>query len=41
MVQARTAGRPGRTAAPSQPGIRLAGADRLRGHIAELLLRAA
>ena len=41
MVQARTAGRPGRTAAPSRPGTRLADTDRLREHIAELLLQAA
>ncbi len=41
MVQARTAGRPGRTVAPSQPGTRLADTDRLREHVAELLLQAA
>ncbi len=41
MVQARTASRPGRSAAPPQPGTRLAHTDRLREHIAKLLLEAA
>ncbi len=41
MVQARTAGRPGCAAAPSKPGTRLADTDRLREHIAALLLEAA
>ena len=40
MVQARTAGRPGRTAAPSRPSTRRANTDRLRERIAELLLQA-
>ena len=39
MVQARTAGRPGRTA-PSRPGTKLADTDCLHEHIAELLLQA-
>ena len=41
MVQARTASKLGSAAAPSRPAVRLADADRLRDHIAELLLQAA
>ncbi len=40
MVQARTAGGPGRAAALPQSGTRPVDADRLREHIAELLLQA-
>jgi len=41
MVQARTACRPGRAAAPSASGTRPADTDRLREAVAELLLQAA
>ena len=39
MGQARAAGKPDRTAAPSQPGTRPVSADRLRETVAELLLQ--